>query len=92
MKTIDLDSHSRPIPQDYNVEGDSHCRQKMCGVFRPGFTRDGTVNEQTTVRVLTQADKIKELKEIPPQKRFSIISFARKAHAELKLTGLTAPQ
>lgn len=65
---------------------------RIYDVFRPGFTRDGTVNEQTTVRVLSQAAKIQGVKESPPAEKLFDYSLARKAHAELKVVGWIPPQ
>lgn len=65
---------------------------KIYDVFRPGFTRDGTVNEQTTVRVLTQAGRILELRELPAAEKIFDYSLARKAHAQIKASGWVPPQ
>jgi NitT/TauT family transport system substrate-binding protein len=65
---------------------------KIYDVFRPGFTRDGTVNEQTTIRVLTQAGSILGLKDLPAAEKIFDYSLARKAYAEIKASGWIPPQ
>jgi ABC-type nitrate/sulfonate/bicarbonate transport system substrate-binding protein len=65
---------------------------KIYDIFRPGFTRDGSVNEQTTLRVLNQAAKIQGLREIPSADTIFDYSLARKANAELKAVGWIPPQ
>lgn len=60
---------------------------KIYDLFRPGFTRDGTVNDQVALRVLTQAAKIQGLKEVPSPERFFDYSIARKAQADIQASG-----
>jgi NitT/TauT family transport system substrate-binding protein len=64
---------------------------KIYDVFRPGFTRDGTVNDQISLQVLTQAAKIQGLKEIPAPAKFFDYSIARKVQADIKATGWIIP-
>ena len=68
---------------------DSKLAANIYDVFRPGFTRDGTVSDQTTLRVLTQAANIQGLKEIPPAGKIFDYSLARKAQVDIKATGWT---
>jgi ABC-type nitrate/sulfonate/bicarbonate transport system substrate-binding protein len=65
---------------------------KIYDVFRPGFTRDGTVNDQTTFRVLSQAAKIQGVKEVPSREKFFDYSIVRKVLAEMKAAGWSPSQ
>jgi ABC-type nitrate/sulfonate/bicarbonate transport system substrate-binding protein len=71
---------------------DDKLATKIYDVFRPGFTRDGTVNDQTALRVLTQAAKVQGLSELPPTDRFFDYSIARRVQADIKASGWTPIQ